>query len=91
MSRHTANVNTHKTNASKKIISDHSPPNESPMNKGHVTESRKNLQQKMNNMSENFGLDEENHHGNMFDNQAGLTDLDDSIEKQIEVPLQQKP
>lgn len=45
----------------------------------------------MNNMSENFGLDEENHHGNMFDNQAGLTDLDDSIEKQIEVPLQQKP
>ena len=42
-------------------------------------------------MSENFGLDEENHHGNMFDNQAGLTDLDDSIEKQIEVPLQQKP
>jgi hypothetical protein len=44
LSRRTQKMSTNNDNATEKIISDHSPPSESPtMKQGHVSQSRKNL------------------------------------------------
>lgn len=55
----------------------------------------RDLQPMLSNMPDNVGLDQFNHHGNMFENQPGPDELEDSMQKSREeiqppMPLHQQ-